>query len=63
MEIIILIIWGLLGGLTHYKFYQVAKFEGLSDQIDAFGIFLMYLLAPYWVLRVIFNKVIVEEWS
>lgn len=60
---IIFIIWILFGGLSHYKFYQVAKKEELLNEIDAFGIFLMYLLAPYWVLRAVYHNVIIGEWE
>ena len=63
MWIIIFIIWILFGGLSHYKFYNVAKEEGLLNEIDTFGIFLMYILAPYWVLRAVWYNVVVRKWE
>jgi len=63
MGIIILIIWILMGVLAHIKIRRVAILEDKIDAVDAFGIFLVYLLAPYWVLRTVWYKVIIGSWE
>lgn len=59
----ILFLWAILGILAHYKFRKLAIKEGVLHEIDSLGIFLTYLLAPWWFFVVVWENVILGEWK
>jgi hypothetical protein len=60
---IIIVLWLLAGILSHVKFHQMAEDEGDLEAVDAFGIFVVYLLSPWFVLNAFIKYVIIERWS